>query len=860
MDRIKDCLSRSEPNYLYPFLIVRDIPKEDYIEEIEAIYQAGCRGLLVENRSHTDFGGPRWWADMDIVMEQAQKRNMKVWLTDDATVPSGKAGWAIRDKYPELRRKNIAMETVDMVGPQAGVGYLLEAFLQEGETIHSVIAYRMEGTEKNCIYTDPVNLTDRLQDGLLFWDVPAGFWRMFVIVNTQVRRGPMDQDYCDFLNPESCRKMIDYVHEPHYARYKKYIGNTWEGFFTDESLFGHPGNGPYDFCEKVGQEGRCFPWRDTLPEQIAQEEGWTLEEMLLALPGLWRDIGGKSRVIRRRYMDIITRDYSENFVKLLGQWCADHGILHTGHNLEDMNAHMRLGVGTGHLFRSQKWQHTSGFDLVLQQLKVGNRTFNQVGTNSAKYQDPGFYLYVVGRLGASCGHLYPHMQGRVMCENAGAGGWSEGLSTRKYMLDAMMVAGGNIVVPAVFDPLRNNNHLPPFVYDHGENPQYPFQKPLMQYVNRLCHIMSGGTHRANALVYYPAEGDWCGDIQPIQHVVTPLATSHIDYDFAPWDLLEGDTLTIENNKLRIHQETFDALVVPYCDYLPAEILKRFDEIAKQAPVIFADNFPKAAETYRTFEPKSAIRMPVEQIPQWFKQNSFVDYQLEGCEDLMHLHISHPGAETYLFFNISAGEAIDSMVEFPYKGAYTVYDAWDNSAITRSTNDGNIHLRIPPKGTLLLRFGGFDGEQADGLLPAELDDLLWKPIDQNIQFQVAMRNCNETTWQTPVTIATKDLRNLAPEYPYFAGTVRYTATISTKETVRYLDLGTVGELASVTVNGRDCGALVSTPFRFCVANAWKEGDNLVEITVASNCGYRKRERSSRTLPMPPTGLVGPIFMA
>ena len=35
MDRIKECLGQKEPNYLYPFLIVRDMPPEDYIEEIE---------------------------------------------------------------------------------------------------------------------------------------------------------------------------------------------------------------------------------------------------------------------------------------------------------------------------------------------------------------------------------------------------------------------------------------------------------------------------------------------------------------------------------------------------------------------------------------------------------------------------------------------------------------------------------------------------------------------------------------------------------------------------------------------------------------------------------------------------------
>ena len=226
---------------------------------------------------------------------------------------------------------------------------------------------------------------------------------------------------------------------------------------------------------------------------------------------------------------------------------------------------------------------------------------------------------------------------------------------------------------------------------------------------------------------------------------------------------------------------------------------------------------------------------------------------------MHLHISHPGTESYLFFNVSAEEAVDSVAKFAYTGTYTIYDAWNNSTVTRSTNDGNIRLRIPARGTLLLRFGAFDGQCVDGLLAAELDDLSWRPMDSNTVFQMSMQNCNEEVWQAPVSISAGQLRNLAPEYPYFAGTIRYTTTIS-GEDVRYLDLGTVGELAQVTVNGIDCGALVCTPFRFCVADAWKEGDNLVEITIASNCGYRKREVTSRTLPMPPTGLVGPVYMA
>ena len=61
-------------------------------------------------------------------------------------------------------------------------------------------------------------------------------------------------------------------------------------------------------------------------------------------------------------MDILTQNYNENFVKPIGKWCREHGVLYTGHVLEDMNAHFSSGWGTGHFFRSQEGQHTAGID------------------------------------------------------------------------------------------------------------------------------------------------------------------------------------------------------------------------------------------------------------------------------------------------------------------------------------------------------------------------------------------------------------------------------------------------------------------------------------------------------------------
>ena len=126
--------------------------------------------------------------------------------------------------------------------------------------------------------------------------------------------------------------------------------------------------------------------------------------------------------------------------------------------------------------------------------------------------------------------------------------------------------------------------------------------------------------------------------------------------------------------------------------------------------------------------------------------------------------------------------------------------------------------------------------------------------------MSVRGSTEQKWEQPVAMTASQLRNLAPEMPRFAGTLKYTLKLNTEKKISYLDLGALGETAQVSVNGIDCGMLVASPFRYCVAEAWQAGENTVEITVASNYGYLKRDAFSQHLTMPPTGILGPITMA
>lgn len=117
--------------------------------------------------------------------------------------------------------------------------------------------------------------------------------------------------------------------------------------------------------------------------------------------------------------------------------------------------------------------------------------------------------------------------------------------------------------------------------------------------------------------------------------------------------------------------------------------------------------------------------------------------------------------------------------------------------------------------------------------------------------------------------------------YYSGTATYTATLDVKvdadsEQQRiYLDLGHVENVATVRINGVDCGTIWTAPHRVDVTHALKRGKNKVEIEVSNtwanalngadngkppfegiwtNGKYRREDKS-----LLPAGLLGPISL-
>ena len=102
-------------NHIFPFLWMRGEEESILRRELAKIRECGIKAVCLEARPHDDFCGPLWWRDMDIVLDEAQKHGMNVWILDDRHFPTGYANGGI-EKHPERKKLYLACSTSDIFG------------------------------------------------------------------------------------------------------------------------------------------------------------------------------------------------------------------------------------------------------------------------------------------------------------------------------------------------------------------------------------------------------------------------------------------------------------------------------------------------------------------------------------------------------------------------------------------------------------------------------------------------------------------------------------------------------------------------------------------------------------------------
>ena len=881
-------------NYIFPFLWMRGEEEEILRNEIGKIHECGIRAICVEARPHDDFCGPGWWHDMDIVLDEARKRDMKVWILDDKHFPTGYAAGLIETTYPERRKWYLADTTVDLFGgihertlhvsrmqkPVIGywqLGQPTDEEERKNNRLAALVATRF--TDKDRFSPEVVDLTDTVEGEFATFCLPEGQWRVHAIYKTRTDGG--NETYINMLDAVSAHTQIEGVYEAHYKRYPEEFGKTIAGFFSDEPELGNTSDISFD--DRLGKKGMALPWSDELEQMLKDRCGDSYRESLVHLfADTTSSDDDRCPQMRYDYMDCVTRLYEKNFSSAIGDWCREHGVEYIGHVVEDNGTHSRLGHGPGHWFRAMTGQDMAGIDVIGSQVIFGAPV--QIRRSMGGLEVDGeFFHYILGKMGASAGHLDPRKKGRTMCELFGAYGWNFGVRDMRYLLDHLLCRGVNHLVPHAFSMAEYPDpDCPPHFYARGNNGQFSWFAQLMKYANRMCHLLNGGTHVASIAVLYDGEADWTGDHMAMEKIGRILMQHQMEFDVVSADMLncpENYNGSFDGNILTLNGVRFETLIIPYAQYLP-EGIARFIRECNAFQVIFTDGYPERFLKDRPAPEKpeqwkdNCVCVKYADLPECLKASGFSRISLQPAFEMLSVYHYKKTGQVFMLMNESPDLAFDGKVTLPttqplyvYNGDLDRYERLETNVLTRSAQ---VSLRLEPGQSIVI----MEGSQVPSDRIASVEEVPWqsfagqirdcrKRIDLSEGWDVSLFTAKDL--QAPVkTLHMETLQPVSCLEPAFSGIIRYARTFDLDKVPAsaFFRADSVFEVMRVSVNGKEAGIRMTPPYQTELTGLLKKGENQILVEVANTPG---RDQIHRPYPpfdflheaMEPSGMFGAV---
>ena len=439
---------------------------------------------------------PEWFAFFRTFVEEAKKRDMRVWIVDDAGYPSGFAGGKFTELKPELR-----MQALNVTERIAANG---------GEVVTRNL--KPETVAVTAVDADGKSVAVPVANGSIAWTAPAGKWTVMVVehqFSTSPTRSDTNpkrvkdgaQSLEDYLDPAATQQYLTFTHE----QYKKYVGDEF-----GKTIMGFRGDEP-DYSI------RGLPWTPKFFDEFQRVKGYDVRPYLAGFfavkPG---DMTEVERRAKADYYDVFAQMFRDGFFKVQGDWCAANHLEYQVHlNHEEME--MQLTRSEGEFFRAMRYVQVPGIDSI----------WHQIWTDTVSD---------FPRLASSVSHVYGRP--RAFTESFAAYRPEPDLNMVRYILNEQFVRGVNLVETMYFPATSTPGRGGPAKY--MQDPAYP---DLLRYVRRMSYLLSMGRPAATVALYLPSSAMWMGDeAADVAFVSTErmLSERQVDFDIVSEDALAED--------------------------------------------------------------------------------------------------------------------------------------------------------------------------------------------------------------------------------------------------------------------------------------------------------------------------------
>jgi hypothetical protein len=734
-----------------------------------------------------------------------------------------------------------------------------------------------------------IDLTGKVnKDGHLHWDVPEGKWK---IIRTGHR---MTGSRLMIAQPEADGLSIDWFNRKGVELQFENIGRI----LLNEAA--KVGNKPKYFCDDSFEDG--FPnWTANILAQFKKYRGYDATPYLPVLSGY---IIGSAEISDRflnDYRKTLGDCMADEHYKRFADLCHDAGILVQNEAAGPSRSGTICIDGLKNLGRS---------DFPMGEFWLGpNHEDESTLTDDKPYGvsrlDKG--QNKVTKMVASAAHIY----GR---ETVSAEAfttmrhWLDYPGSLKQALDRAFCEGVNRIAIHTSTATRPTDGKPGYEYGAGThfNPNVTWWEKsgaFFDYVARCQYLLRSGKFVADVLFY---NGDTAPNLVAQKHTDPSLGKGY-DYDVCNEEVLLT-RVSVKNKRLVLPDGmSYAVLVLPGHDKMPLAVLNKISSLVKAGATVIGQkplqdsglkNYPQCDEDINSLTKQlwgnidgqnvklnhygSGRVVFGETIRQVLLQDHILpDFEYTGGEDgwIDFIHRTTPEAEIYFVIN-RHGKPLQSTCKFRVKNRTP--EIWD--AVTGKINNKVSFSRVNGLTEISLMFDSFQSwfvvfpvsSSVSTIKSANnFPDL--KPIKEltgawNVEF--------DTKWGGPKAVEFVSLQDWSQHsderIKYYSGKAIYTKLfdlqVHADHKPVYIDLGTVKNIADVSLNGKHLGIVWTAPWRIDISSALKAGENKLRIEVINLWPNRligdaalpaeKRLTNTniefkRDAPLLPSGLLGPV---
>lgn len=496
------------------------ISEEGIDFQMREFKKAGIGGVFVHPRPGllTEYLSDEWFHLFDYTVQKGKELDMKVWIYDENSYPSGFAGGHVPAQMPDSY--------------QHGTGLRME--IQEELNLLSMEDVEVVLKKENEVFINVTASVDR-ENG------KKGTY--YIFEKSYPGKSPWygGFSYVDLLYPGVTDKFMEVTMTKGYEKNKADFGKTLPGIFTDEPNL-----------EAAMSRGTVLRWTPDLFDVF--QERWAYD-LRINLPSLVEETGDWKKV-RHDYYELILELFIDRWAKPWSKYCDENNLRWTGHYWEHGWPEPTHGFDEASFYI---WHQQPGVDMLGNKLDT-NGLGGQFGNDRAVRE----LRSAANQAGRT----------RTLSETYGGGGWEMSFEEQKRLVDWQCVLGVNFVNQHLsyysLNGVRKFDYPPSFSY---HEPWWEHYNIMGDYIGRVSMAMSLGEQINQTLVLQPTTTAWMYFSRKEKHeninsirngfknFVYRMEQQHLEYDLGSENVVK--TLgSINGDKFVVGQRDYSLVVIP----------------------------------------------------------------------------------------------------------------------------------------------------------------------------------------------------------------------------------------------------------------------------------------------------------